>query len=104
MLHKFADKFEEYYGRHNVTMNLHLIRHIANSVLQLGPLWAQPKFTFETNNGVLAKPNHAKKDFLQSLSWKYVMKSKLERKAKEIAKLIIGKKIFTRIDTSESKE
>lgn len=38
MLVKFADDFETLYGKHNVTMNIHLLRHFADSVLQSGPL------------------------------------------------------------------
>lgn len=60
-LNEFVEKFEDFYGKHNVTMNIHLLKHIANSVRNLGPLWAQSAFSFETNNGVIVRANQAKK-------------------------------------------
>lgn len=59
-LYQFADEYEVLYGQENVTMNLHLCRHVAESVRNLGPLWAQSAFGFETNNGVLVRTNKAK--------------------------------------------
>lgn len=59
-LNEFADKFEILYGKHNVTMNLHLSRHAAKRVDHLGPLWAQSAFVFETKNGDINRLNNAK--------------------------------------------
>lgn len=73
-------------------MNLHLVRNIANSVRQLGPLWAQSTFAFETNNGLLVKCNNVKADFLQSVASKYVMKSSLQEKRYKLAEIIVGGK------------
>lgn len=77
-LNKFADEYEDLYHKYNVTINLHLLRHIASSVRQIGPLWAQSAFSFETYNGILVKSNNSKKHFLMDLAWKYNVKKILE--------------------------
>lgn len=71
-LNRFADEYELLYGKDNVTMNIHLCRHAASSVDNVGPLWAQSAFGFETNNGVLVRSNKAKRDYLHQISWKYI--------------------------------
>lgn len=81
-LNKFADMYEELYGKKNVTMNIHLLRHIANAVRNLGPLWAQSTFGFETNNGILVHSRTAKREYLQQISWKYCMSMTLDKNAK----------------------
>lgn len=103
-LREFADQFEMLYGNHNVTMNLHLIRHIANSVRHLGPLWSQSTFSFETNNGFLVKSNHAKTDFLQSVAWKYVMKCSLQGEWNKSTKIVLGVKKNARIESTDIEE
>lgn len=79
---EFANKFEELYHAKNVTMNVHLLRHIANSVRYLGPLWSQSTFGFETSNGVLVHSRTAKRDFLQQISWVYCMNATLDKDIK----------------------
>lgn len=101
---QFADQFEKFYFSHNVTMNLHLVRHIANSVRYLGPLWAQSTFGFETNNGLLVKSSHAKADFLQSVASKYVMKFSLQEKRDELAEIIVGGRKNVRIEKAENQQ
>lgn len=73
MLTKFADEFEILYGKQNVTMNLHLLRHIPDSVQQLGPLWAHSLFGFEAKNGEIAKFAKAKTNVLQQVTTKYIL-------------------------------
>lgn len=95
-LNKFVEKFEDFYGKHNDTMNIHLLKHIANSVRNLGPLWARSAFSFETNNGVIVRANQAKKDVLLNLAWKYAAKCdlKMESKISENKINLGGKKII----------
>lgn len=94
---KFVDQFEDLYGKHNVTMNLHLIRHIINSVRHLGPLWSQSTFSFETENGVLVNFNHAKRDL-------YIMKKSLAGERIEPEKLTLGPKKNAHIFHADSEE
>lgn len=69
-LNQFANEYEQLYGQYNVTMNLHILRHIAFTVRQLGPLWAQSTFALEANNAVLTNTT-SKKSVLHSISFKY---------------------------------
>lgn len=73
-LSKFASKFEDLYGKSNVTMNLHLLNHLVMNVKNLGPLWAQSMFAFEANNGVIVKSNTCNDNILNQLAWKYSMR------------------------------
>lgn len=75
-LNEFCDQFESLYGSNNVTMNIHLTRHIAESVRQLGPLWAQSAFALEANNGILGNTT-ARRSILQSIAWKYNVRCSL---------------------------
>lgn len=47
MLTLFADQFESIYGAETITMNVHLIRHYAETVRNCGPIWAYSMFLFE---------------------------------------------------------
>lgn len=99
-LKKFANKFEDFYGKQNVTMNVHLLNHMANSVRHLGPLWAQSAFTFETNNGVIVRLNNAKKDILHNISWKYAIKSALTEQSENTNQdICFGGKTTIRVES-----
>lgn len=78
MLNRFADEFEKYYGKQNVTMNVHLLRHITNAVRNLGPLWAQSVFGFETNNGVLVKSANGTNRLMDEIAGKYITRRTLQ--------------------------
>lgn len=54
---EFADEFEQLYGTENVTMNLHLLRHLASSDRFLGPLWSQSAYALEASNGNISRSN-----------------------------------------------
>lgn len=56
-LNEFADSFENLYGKNNVTINIHLVRHLADVVKNLGPLWAHSAYGFEANNGIVVDGN-----------------------------------------------
>lgn len=71
---QYADEYEKLYGEDNVTLNLHLLRHIATSVRNLGPLWSQSAFAMEDNNGTLIKIT-AKNKILQSIAFRSTMRS-----------------------------
>lgn len=77
MLIRFADEFETKYGKNSVTMNVHLLRHISNAVRNLGPLWAQSVFGFETNNGVLVQSANGSKRLVEEMAEKYILKRTL---------------------------
>ena len=53
MLHEFVAKSEEFYGIKSMTINVHMLLHISQNVLNWGPLWCQSTFTFESANHIL---------------------------------------------------
>lgn len=71
MLVKFVNEFESLYGQKNVTMNIHLLRHLADAVLNSGPLWSHSMFAFEQSNGELVKSVKAYTKVLHQISEKY---------------------------------
>lgn len=75
-LNEFANSFETLYGESNVTINLHLIRHLTTVVENLGPLWVYTAFGFEARNGIVAKANTCTNNILHQLAWKYTLKMK----------------------------
>lgn len=77
MLIQFADEFENLYGRQNVRMNIHLLRHIADEVRYSGPLWAQSLFGFEASNGRLVKSVNGCNNVLAQITQKYLLANTL---------------------------
>lgn len=77
MLKQFADEFEDNYGKHNVSMNIHLLRHIGHEVFYSGPLWAQSLFGFEAMNGVLVKTVNGTDKVLHQITKRYILKQTL---------------------------
>lgn len=74
MLITFANEFEILYGSEAVTMNIHLLRHYKESVLNSGPLWSTSMFGFESNIGVLCKPaKNSPTDELDIISFNYCL-------------------------------
>lgn len=91
-LMEFVTKFENLYGKENVTMNIHLLKHLAMNVKKLGPLWSHSMFGFEANNGVIIKANTSKEIILQQLVWKYSMRQTIPTTRKDDDLSISGKK------------
>ena len=52
---KFCQSFEQLYGKHRVTPNIHLHTHLVECVLDYGPVYSFWLFSFECYNGILGK-------------------------------------------------
>lgn len=89
---KFANQFEVLYGKKNIVMCVHLVRHMGIAVRHLGPLWAQSTFAFETNNGKLVHSNQSKNHYLHQIAWKYLMKNELIPPTKNPDEILIMEK------------
>lgn len=100
-LNEFVDNFEILYGKSNVTINTHLLRHLAASVMNLGPLWAQSAYAFEANNGIVAKGNTCTKDIVHQLTWKYVMKNTIPKEIRNMTELSLNGKKKIKISSIE---
>lgn len=54
----FHKQFQDLYGLRNMRYNLHLLNHIAQCVLDWGPLWANSAFGYEDGNRMRMKLFH----------------------------------------------
>lgn len=76
----FVKEFEVLYGRHRVTMNIHLVTHIPLLVRISGPLWVQSAFFFESNNGNLVKSIKGPTHVLSQITKKYLLQQEYRNK------------------------
>lgn len=73
MLNSFANNFEKYYGANAVTMNVHLLRHYSDTVLNSGPLWVNSLFAFESNMGKLKRLKKSCVDVVETIAFNYCL-------------------------------
>lgn len=98
---EFVDTFEILYSQSNVTMNLHLLKHLARNVENLGALWTTSLYAFEANNGIVIKSNTSTKDILHQLSYKYTMKKTIKMDEQVIDEIKLCSKGTIKISPSE---
>lgn len=94
MLHLFVKQHQNLFGKENMVMVIHLLKHLAESVRRLGPLWCHSAFPFERNNGCVLKFVNGTTDVLHQISTKYALsKSIYEKNEKPIKKndILLGK-------------
>lgn len=72
---EFVKKFQVYYGRSKMTMNVHLLSHLPECVIALGPLWAYSMFALESNNGILGRFHKANRDLVAELGYRYLLRN-----------------------------
>lgn len=98
ILISFANEFEEIYGQGAISMNLHLLRHYHNMILNCGPLWSYNLFGYENNIGELKKYVCGTTDVLMQITRKYVISRSSPQK------LILSQKDNSKyIDASQPK-
>lgn len=73
MLFRFVGQHQKLFGKQNMVMNVHLLKHLVDDVRELGPLWCHSAFPFERNNGVLLKKVNGTTDVLLQISSKYCL-------------------------------
>lgn len=73
MLEKFVDQFEGFYGADAITMNLHMLKHYRQNVLNGGPLWAHSMFGFECRMGDMKKCQRSKVCISEPTAKKYCL-------------------------------
>lgn len=78
MLNDFADKFEEYFGKSSVTLNIHLLRHYRYVVENCGPLWCYSAFGFESNMGVLKRYSASGNRVIDQIAKNYIISKGLK--------------------------
>lgn len=112
MLEQFVKQHQVLFGEEQMVMNVHLMKHLAESVRKLGPLWCHSAFGFERNNGCLLKLANDTSDVLHQISYKYALGKSLDTKmeSKSHNKIFLGKSteikekslVVNKIDGTES--
>lgn len=93
MLKSFVKEHQNLFGKENMVMVIHMLEHAAESVRQLGPMWAHSAFPFERNNGRLLKWVNGTSDVIHQISTKYALSQTVheEKKADLKSKVLLGK-------------
>lgn len=93
MLMTFVKEHQILFGKQAMVMVVHLLKHIAESVRQLGPAWCHSAFPFERNNGCLLKSVNGTSDVLLQASSKYTLAKTLHKKNEQPKhKILLGSK------------
>lgn len=74
----FIRNYERLYGRSNVTFNVHLLQHLPEVVRNLGPVWTQSCFVFETNNRYLVQGVMGTVNVVPQIIKKYILRKSQE--------------------------
>lgn len=68
----FAQDYESFYGKSNMTMNVHTLLHLVDCVRDFGPIYCYSMFSFESYNGRLKDFVVAPKDILHQIATRYI--------------------------------
>lgn len=79
-LNQFVMQHQNMFGKENMVMVVHLMKHLSESVRNLGPLWCHSAFPFERNNGCLLKLVNGTSDVLHQIASKYSLSKSLSKK------------------------
>lgn len=72
-LNEFVRDYEDYYGKENMTMNVHSLLHLVDCVKNFGPLFCYSMFPFESYNGLLKRFVVAPTDVLYQIATRYIV-------------------------------
>jgi hypothetical protein len=61
LLKAWVADFSALYGYHHVSLSIHMLLHLVDTVRNVGPLWASNCFAFESANHWLVRTIHAKR-------------------------------------------
>lgn len=100
-LFRFVLQHQQLFGEESMVMNVHLLKHLADSVRELGPAWCHSAFPFERNNGVLLKKVNGTTDVLLQISSKYCLSKsvinhqigKHGAKSNDSGKVLLGRSV-----------
>lgn len=98
LLHTFCNDFENLYGEINTVFNVHLLRHLAECVRNIGPLFTYSNYNFEDQIGHLVSLHKGTTDVATQICEKYLLE-------KNIFKFIVHSPIAKQfIDDIDSKQ
>lgn len=97
-LNLFVKQHQELFGKESMVMVIHLLKHLAQGVRKLGPLWCFSAFPFERNNGCLLKLARGTSDVLHQISSKYCLAKSIKKQNENMdtdkdGKILLGKGI-----------
>lgn len=98
LLCSFCDDFEILYGEFNTVFNVHLLRHLAECVRNIGPLFTYSNYNFEDQIGHLVSLHKGTTDVATQICEKYLLEHNL---FKFIADSPIAKKFVDEIDSKQ---
>lgn len=78
-LNIFVKKYQDLYGEEHMTMNVHQLNHIVFCVENLGPLWSQSMFSFESNNATFSRYVIGSTDIIAQLTSRYMIDRSTQR-------------------------
>lgn len=84
LLHEFVYDAERLYSKVAMTFNVHLLLHLARSVLNWGPLYEHSAFAFEAGNATLLSNIHAAKGVHKQICRHITLKSSYRELQKRI--------------------
>lgn len=73
LLNTFVDDFELLYGESHMVYNVHLLKHLANCVKFIGPLFCYSNYNFEDHIGHLVNMHEGTTDVTNQISEKYML-------------------------------
>lgn len=77
LLHSFVDNFELLYGESQMVFNVHLLKHLANCVRNIGPLFTYSNYHFEDNIGHLVSFHKGTTDVADQICEKYLLEKNM---------------------------
>lgn len=86
-LNIFVKQYQDFYGKGTMTMNVHLLTHIVFCVKNLGPLWSQSMFSFESNNATFSRYVKGSTDILAQISTRYMLQNSIKQTPNSIKDL-----------------
>lgn len=97
LLISFAENFERLYGETNTVFNVHMVRHLADCVKFIGPLFAYSNYCFEDHIGHLVSIHKGTTDVATQICNKYLFEKNL---LMSIEKSTIANKFYKEINSS----
>ena len=99
---KFCQSFEQIYGKHRVTPNMHLHSHLVNCVLDYGPVYSFWLFRFERYNGILGDHGTNQRAVEIQLMHKFTSSQYVNDLPLPVAFQSIFKLLLNRLDSKQS--
>ena len=74
LLIEFTVEFKVLYKLENMSYNVHLCEHLAESVVNCGPLWGQSAFIYENYNGEILKTIRSSNNVMKQICERFLLK------------------------------